>query len=61
MAAGQGRCVVIAFTPADEIGDITTSDVAARVAHAAEAIDFGVDGYVVEVVTMDLREQAAAS
>ena len=49
------------YTPADEIGDITTSDVAARVAHAAEAIDFGVDGYVVEVVTMDLREQAAAS
>lgn len=50
-----------AFTTADEIGDITTSDVAARVAHAAEAISFGVPDYVVEVVTLDVREQRAGA
>lgn len=48
--------VVTRFTPADEIGDITTSDVAARVAHAAEAISFGVPDYAVEPVVLDVRE-----
>lgn len=49
---------MIAFTTADEIGDITTSDVAARVAHAAEAISFDVPDYAVAPIVMDVREQA---